>query len=100
VGVIQVIPAEFLWGYTVAAERKLSRAETRTAIEDCQDFFMANEERLREAVYDHYTWRDAGSDFWHSRRGDDGYLTRDELEITLGAKLHTAALSYGAPGDE
>lgn len=95
-----MIPAEFLWGYTVAAERKLSRAETRTAIEDCQDFFMANETQLREAVYDHYTWRDAGSDFWHSRRGDDGYLTRDELEITLGAKLHTAALSYGVPGDE
>jgi hypothetical protein len=78
----------------------LSRAETRRAIEDCHDFFLANEERLREAVYAHYSWRDAGSDFWHSRRGDDGYLTRSELEITLSAKLHTAALAYGVPSDE
>lgn len=95
-----MIPVDFLWGYTVAAKRKLSRAETRTAIEDCQDFFMANEVQLREAVYAHYSWRDAGSDFWHSRRGDDGFLTRDALEITLSAKLHSAALAYGVPGDE
>lgn len=96
-----MIPVDFLWGYTVAAKRKLSRAETRTAIEDCQDFFLANREQLEEAVSTHgYSWLQAGTDFYLSRNDEGGYAEREALALEVAAELHRAALSFGGFEDD
>lgn len=81
-----MVPMEFLVGYTRAVGAELTRRETRDAIEDCHDFFVANNNRLREIVDDHYTWRHAGVDFWRSRNGQNGFPS---------VWLHAAAMSFG-----